>query len=38
MMKQVGTHYKSYPETPEGFEKWRSKTQNMFKEARAKMQ
>jgi geranylgeranyl reductase family protein len=37
MMKQVGTHYKSYPETPEGFEKWRSKTQNTFKEAKSKM-
>jgi digeranylgeranylglycerophospholipid reductase len=37
MMKQVGTHYENYPQNPEQFEKWRSKTTSLFKEAQAKI-
>lgn len=36
-MKQVRTHYKSYPETPEDFEKWRRQTVSIFKDAKSKM-
>jgi geranylgeranyl reductase family protein len=37
MMKQVKAHYRSYPETPENFEKWRVETEALFKEARSKI-
>ena len=37
LMKQIKAHYKNYPETPENFEKWRRKTEALFKEARAKL-
>ena len=37
MMKQVKAHYRDYPETPETFEKWRVKTEAIFKEARSKV-
>lgn len=37
MMKQVKTHYKDYPENPDSFKKWKLKTENMFKEAKAKI-
>jgi geranylgeranyl reductase family protein len=33
MMRQVRAHYGSYPETPEGFEKWRLQTVALFEEA-----
>lgn len=37
MMKQVKAHYRNYPETIEGFEKWRMETERMFKEAKRKI-
>jgi digeranylgeranylglycerophospholipid reductase len=37
MMKQVRAHYKSYPQTPETFEKWRMQTVSLFKDARSKI-
>ena len=37
MMKQVKAHYETYPETPEGFEKWRSQTVAMFEEATSRI-
>jgi hypothetical protein len=37
MMKQVKAHYKEYPLTPEGFEKWRLQTITMFEEANSKI-
>jgi digeranylgeranylglycerophospholipid reductase len=37
MMKQVKAHYKNYPKAPEEFEKWRVKTEVLFKEARSKL-
>jgi geranylgeranyl reductase family protein len=37
MMKQVRLHYKSYPETPEGFPKWQVGVQALFKEAKSKL-
>jgi len=38
VMKQVGAHYKSYPENPEEFEIWKFKTEKLFKEAKTKIQ
>ena len=35
-MKQVRAHYKTYPETPENFEKWRNQTLTIFKNAKLK--
>lgn len=37
MMKQVKAHYRDYPETLEGFEKWRTGTERIFKEAKQKI-
>jgi geranylgeranyl reductase family protein len=37
MMRQVRVHYAKYPVTPEGFERWRLQTVNLFKEAAAKI-
>lgn len=37
MMRQVKGHYKEYPETPENFEKWRLRTNALFKEAKGKI-
>jgi geranylgeranyl reductase family protein len=37
MMGRVKDHYKSYPKTPEGFLKWRLKTEELFKEAKLKL-
>jgi len=37
MMKQVKAHYKTYPETAYGFEKWRAKTEALFEEAESKI-
>jgi hypothetical protein len=34
-MKQVKAHYGNYPETLEGFEGWRVKTEALFKEAKS---
>jgi len=36
LMKHVRAHYKNYPETPEKFERWRVKTEALFKEAKSK--
>jgi geranylgeranyl reductase family protein len=37
LMRRVKAHYKRYPETPEDFERWRLKTEALFKEARLKL-
>jgi digeranylgeranylglycerophospholipid reductase len=37
LMRQVKAHYKEYPESPEGFERWRMKTEALFREARSKL-
>jgi hypothetical protein len=36
LMRQIKIHYRNYPETPENFEKWRLKTEALFKEAKSK--
>jgi digeranylgeranylglycerophospholipid reductase len=36
-MKEVRAHYKNYPESPEGFEKWRRETERIFGEAKLKI-
>jgi len=36
-MNRVRDHYSAYPERPEGFEKWRSQTLSLFKEASSKV-
>ncbi|MEM2994943.1 MAG: NAD(P)/FAD-dependent oxidoreductase [Candidatus Bathyarchaeia archaeon] len=37
LMKQVKAHYRNYPETPEGFAEWQTKTEVLFETARAKL-
>ena len=37
LMRQVKTHYENYPKTPENFEKWRMKTEALFKWAKSKL-
>jgi flavin-dependent dehydrogenase len=37
IMKQVKAHYGNYPETPDGFEKWRLQTVAMFKRATSRI-
>jgi digeranylgeranylglycerophospholipid reductase len=37
MMKQINAHYDVYPETVEGFEKWRLETKSLFSSAREKI-
>lgn len=37
LMKQVRAHYKNYPESPDGFEKWRLQTEGLFSDARSKL-
>lgn len=37
MMKQIKAHYRNYPETAGGFEKWKTETERMFKEAKRKI-
>ncbi len=37
MMRQVKAHYRSYPEDCEGFEKWRTETLKLFREAQTKI-
>jgi geranylgeranyl reductase family protein len=37
MMRQVKVHYKSYPQNPETFEKWRIQTKHLFKEAKSRI-
>lgn len=36
-MRQVKAHYKDYPEAPENFQKWKAKTEKLFKEVDSKM-
>lgn len=38
LMKKVKAWYQKYPDSPEGLEKWRNKTQNLFKEVETKFQ
>jgi digeranylgeranylglycerophospholipid reductase len=38
MMRQLKTHYDSYPETPENFENWRSRTENLMQQAKNKLE
>ena len=37
MMKGLGVHYNTYPETPRGFEDWRDETVRLIEEARKKL-
>jgi len=37
MMRQVKSHYETYPAVPEGFEKWRLQTVATFEEAHSKI-
>ena len=37
MMRQVRAHYKTYPETPEGFEEWRLQTESIWDQAHLKL-
>ena len=37
LMKKVKAHYRNYPETPEDFEEWRSRTEALFKKAKSKL-
>jgi digeranylgeranylglycerophospholipid reductase len=37
MMRQVQTHYDTYPETTENFEKWRLQTVNLIEQAKNKL-
>lgn len=37
LMKQVKAHYGNYPKTPEGFERWRLRTDSLFNEAKSKL-
>jgi geranylgeranyl reductase family protein len=37
MMKELGAHYNTYPETPIGFEAWRDETVRLIEESRTKL-
>ncbi|MEM4704428.1 MAG: NAD(P)/FAD-dependent oxidoreductase [Candidatus Bathyarchaeia archaeon] len=37
MMRQIKAHYRSYPETPQGFESWKRKTEKLFKGVKTKL-
>jgi hypothetical protein len=37
MMRGLGAHYNTYPETPQGFEPWRTQTVKLIAEARQKL-
>jgi flavin-dependent dehydrogenase len=37
LMRQVKIHYQNYPETPENFDVWQTKTEALFREARSKL-
>jgi geranylgeranyl reductase family protein len=37
MMKELGAHYNTYPDTPVGFEEWQTKTISIIDEAREKL-
>lgn len=37
MMNQVKAHYRNYPDAPDGFKKWRTETERIFKEAKQKI-
>jgi hypothetical protein len=36
-MNRVKAHYRNYPKTPKDFEKWRLKTEVLFREAKTKL-
>ncbi len=38
LTEKVKAWYQKYPDSPEGFDKWRNRTQKMFKEAETKFQ
>ncbi|MDR1993652.1 MAG: NAD(P)/FAD-dependent oxidoreductase [Nitrososphaerota archaeon] len=37
MMKELGAHYNTYPETPQGFEAWQAQTIKLIEEGRQKL-
>jgi len=37
LMKQIKAHYRNYPETVDGFAKWKKQNETLFKEAKAKL-
>jgi geranylgeranyl reductase family protein len=37
LMNKVKAHYRNYPKTPKDFERWRLKTEALFKEAKSKL-
>jgi hypothetical protein len=37
MMRQVQTHYGTYPETPDNFEEWRLQTVTLIEQAKTKL-
>jgi geranylgeranyl reductase family protein len=37
MMRQIKTHYDTYPDTPENFDKWRLQTINLINQAKTKL-
>jgi len=37
MMNQIKAHYRDYPDAPEDFEKWRTETERIFREAGRKI-
>ena len=37
LMNRVKAHYRNYPKTPKDFEKWRLKTEALFREAKTKL-
>jgi flavin-dependent dehydrogenase len=37
LMKQVRTHYKTYPDTPKDFKNWKMQTEALFEEAKRKL-
>jgi hypothetical protein len=38
MMRQVKAHYRNYPVSADGFEKWKAETERIFKEAKTKIE
>jgi digeranylgeranylglycerophospholipid reductase len=38
MMRRVRAHYREYPETSGGFERWQMRTESLFKEAKSSIQ
>jgi digeranylgeranylglycerophospholipid reductase len=37
LMKQVKAHYKNYPENPQNFKGWKTRTEQLFSEARSRI-